>query len=297
MIGRVLVTGSSGFVGGALGAWLRRVGWSVVGLSRSAPRPGSCDTFVRWDLAANLPDIPGPLDAVVHCAALASPWARPSDYEAANVAALRNVIAFAELKRPRRFVFLSSSAVHYAYADQFDLAEDTLWPERSVNMYAETKRRGEAMVRASALAWTILRPRAVFGPGDTVVFPRILHAAARGALPRLMRLDGQTPVADLLYIDNLCGWIEQVLARDKDGVFLLANGEPVETTALLIEILERLGLPPLGRALPVWAAMALARLMELQSRTVGHWREPPVTRLRCSEPGLLQDGGHLARTP
>jgi nucleoside-diphosphate-sugar epimerase len=47
-----------------------------------------------------------------------------------------------------------------------------------VNAYAETKAMGEALVRTYEGPWVIVRPRAVFGPGDTVLFPRILAAAA-----------------------------------------------------------------------------------------------------------------------
>jgi 2-alkyl-3-oxoalkanoate reductase len=278
MVGRVLVTGSSGFVGGALGVWLRRAGWTVMGVSRSPPRPGACDEFTACDLAAGPPDVAGRIDAVVHCAALASPWARPADYRASNVKALGHVLDLARAKRLGRFVLISSSAVHYAYADQLGLREDTPWPSQPANLYAASKRRGEAMVRDSGLPWTILRPRAVFGPGDTVVFPRILRAARRGALPTLVRPDGRSALTDLLYIDNLCGWIEQALRRDVGGAYLLANGEPVEVQALLHDVLDRLGAPPPGRRMRVGTAMTLARCMEWGSAALAGWREPPVTR-------------------
>lgn len=282
MRGRVLITGSSGFVGGALGRWLRRAGWTVTGVSRSPPREGSCDTFVSQDLAAGPPPLQETFDAVVHCAALASPWAAPRDYEAANIVALRTMLDFATRHRPKRFVFISSSAVHYAFADQLGLTEDSPWPEIPVNAYAATKRAGEAMVRNSGLPWTIVRPRAVFGPGDTVVFPRILHAARKGLLPRLIRSDGVSPTADLLFIDNLCWWIEQVLEKDASGTYLLANGEPIETAALLAEILRKLELPPPTRRLRVETAMQMAGAMELVSRTLLNWREPAVTRFGVS---------------
>jgi nucleoside-diphosphate-sugar epimerase len=278
MSGHVLVTGSSGFVGGALGRWLRRAGWRVTGLSRSPPRPEACDAFVAHDLAASPPVVEGALDAIVHCAAMVAPWGRPADYEAANIAGLGNVLRLAAEKRPSRFVFLSSSSVHYAYEDQLGLTEDSPWPITPANAYAETKRRGEAMVKASGLPYAIVRPRAVFGPGDTVVFPRILRAARRGVLPILVRRDKVTPVTDLLYIDNLCWWIEQALVRGAGGVYLLTNGEPIETPKLLAEVLAGLDLPPARLKVPVDVAMAAAGAMELASRTVLNWREPLVTR-------------------
>lgn len=278
MTKRVLITGSSGFVGGALGVWLRRVGMTVVGLSRSPPRPGACDVHIRHDLTRPLPEAVEPCDVVVHCAALASPWAAPQDYEAANIIALRNVLDWAKAKAVPRFVFISSSAVQYAFADQLNLAEDTPWPERPINLYAGSKRRGEAMVEASSLSWTIVRPRAVYGPGDTVVFPRILHAASKGVLPKLKRQDRQVPSISLLYIDNLCWFLERILDTGQHGIFNLADGQSMETPALLTMVLSRLGLPEPQLELGVGTAMALAGAFELSSRWLQRWREPPVTK-------------------
>lgn len=275
---RVLVTGSSGFVGGALGAALRRAGRTVVGLSRTPPRPDACDLHIRHDLTQQLPDTIGPCDVVVHCAALASPWAAPQDYEAANIVGLRNILDWAEANAVPRFVFISSSSVQYAFADQLDLAEETPWPEQPINLYADSKRRGEAMVRASSLDWTIVRPRAVYGPGDTVVFPRILHAAKKGVLPRLRRVDRKVPSIDLLYIDNLCWFLERILDGGHGGVFNLADGQSMETPALLTTVLSRLGLPEPRLELSVGAAMALAGAFEFTSRWLQNWREPPVTK-------------------
>jgi 2-alkyl-3-oxoalkanoate reductase len=279
MTKRVLITGSSGFVGGTLGVWLRRrTRTTIVGLSRSPPRPGACDHHIQHDLIHPLPDTIGPCDVLVHCAALASPWAAPQDYEVANIVALRNVLAWAEAKAVPHFVFISSSAVQYAFADQLNLAEDTPWPERPINLYAASKRRGEAMVEASSLNWTIVRPRAVYGPGDTVVFPRILRAASKGVLPKLKRQDGQVPSINLLYIDNLCWFLERIVDSGHDGVFNLADGQSIETPALLTLVLNRLDLPEPRLELGVGTAMALAGAFELTSRWLQKWREPPVTK-------------------
>ena len=278
MTRRVLITGSSGFVGGALGVWLRRKGTTVVGLSRSAPLAGACDLHIQHDLTSPLPEAIEPCDIVVHCAALASPWAAPQDYEAANIIALRNALAWAEAKAVKRFVFISSSAVQYAFADQLSLAEDTPWPERPINLYAASKRRGEAMVASSSLNWTIVRPRAVYGPGDTVVFPRILHAAQKGVLPKLKRRDRKVPRIDLLYIDNLCWFLERILDSGHGGVFNLADGQSMETPALLSTVLNRLGLPEPRLELTVGTAMVLAEAFEWNSRWLQKWREPPVTK-------------------
>jgi len=276
---RILVTGASGFVGGALGRALRASGrHHVTGLSRTPPRDGACDAFIAHDLGAPLPADTPRFDVIVHAAALAAPWGTPAAYERANIDATANMIAFAQSAPPRRFVFISSSAVHYAFADQTDLTEGSPWPARPVNTYAATKRRGEALVRESGLNWTIARPRAVFGPGDTVVFPHILKAAKSGALPDLLRPDGAAPRADLLYIDNLVWYLTRIIERDAGGVFCLTNNEPIEIPAMLDHVLRELGLTPKRPRIPVSFAMNAAGAMEWTARTFQNWREPRVTR-------------------
>ena len=276
---RVLVTGVSGFVGGALGAYLRSIGgYRVTGLSRRPARPGSADASFAHDLTEPIPPAVGGHDVIVHCAALSSPWARPSDFEAHNVTATKNVLDYARRTACRRFVFISSSSVYYRVGDQWDITEDTPMPEPPINDYARTKRAAERLVLDSSIPSVVLRPRAVFGPGDTVLFPRILKAARRGMLVRIRRPDGLSPRCDLIYIDNLTWFIERAIGSGVRGSFNLTNGEPVDLYAFLGSILEQLGLPAIRRTMPLARALAMAGAMERASRYFFGYREPPITR-------------------
>jgi nucleoside-diphosphate-sugar epimerase len=121
MTPQILLTGVSGFVGGALGAHLRQLGYDVIGVSRSAPRPNSVSRFLAHDLTEPIPASWPSAVVVVHCAALSSPWASPAAYQANNVGATRNLLAYAERAKARRFVFISSSSVYYAHGDQLGI--------------------------------------------------------------------------------------------------------------------------------------------------------------------------------
>ena len=276
MAARILLTGVSGFVGGALGAHLIRHGYDVTGVSRSAPRAGSTMRHITHDLALPKVDWPS-ADVIVHCAALSSPWAAPAAYRRNNVDATGNLLDHAA-RTGARFVFISSSSVHYEHGDQLDITEDTPLPGKPINEYAASKRMAEELVRAAHLHWTILRPRAVFGPGDTVLFPRILRAAQTGSLPRIVRPDGLSPQADLIYIENLSHYIERAIAQEATGTFNLTNNEPVSLNPFLDGMLESLHIPKPTRTVRVGTAMAFARAAELASRYLQNYKEPPVTR-------------------
>jgi len=276
---RVLITGVSGFVGGALGVHLRSIGgYHVTGISRGPARAGAVDTYKAHDLTRPLPADLGRFDAIVHAAALSAPWGSPAAFLAQNVDATRNMLDFARASGVQKFVFISSSSVYYRHGDQLGITEETPFPATPINQYAATKVAAEKLVNESGLPAVILRPRAVFGPGDTVLFPRILRAARKGVLPRMKRSDRSTPVGDLIYIENLSHYIERALAMPCEGSFNLTNNQPVDLFAFLQDIIDRLGLRPAVHAVPVGLAFALAGLMEFGSRTFGGYREPPITR-------------------
>ena len=146
---RVLVTGATGFLGGALLRHLRSRGCDPVALGRDAAR---CDrlkaagfTTLRTDLSKpdpQLADRIGRLDAVVHCAALSSPWGRLSAFRAANVEGTRNALDLAARLGARRFVNISSPTVYFELKDRDNVGETAPLPP-PINAYARTKAEAE----------------------------------------------------------------------------------------------------------------------------------------------------------
>jgi len=277
------VTGSNGFVGGDLAAFLSRRGHHVVGLGRSPEPSAAVGEYLRRDLGEPL-EWGGAVDAVVHCAALAAPWARPAAFECGNVEGTRHVVDWCRGHGLPHLVYISSSSVFYRNEDQLGLHEGSPIPEdrEQINVYSRTKRAGERLVEAYEGAAAILRPRAVFGPGDRVLFPRVLRAARAGRLPLIRRPDGRPVLGDLLYVENLSHYIGAVVERGVTGTLNLTNAEPVDLQAFLLGVLERLGYPAPRRQVPLGLAMTLAGLSEWISAVFLGYREPPITRFGVS---------------
>jgi 2-alkyl-3-oxoalkanoate reductase len=135
-------------------------------------------------------------------------------------------------------------------------------------------------VRAYDGPHTLLRPRAVFGPGDTVVFPRILRAAKEGRFP-LIESD-ETVMADLITIDSLVDYIVRVIERRAEGLFHLSNDHPVPVIAFLTELFAQLGLPAPRRRIAAARAMRAAACIEAVYRALPFLGEPPITRFGVS---------------
>ena len=123
---RILVTGATGFVGGALLRALReRPDVEVRGIGRR-PMPDA-------DLASI--DLTRPVsatfatefrpDVIVHAAARASQWGSRAQFRAQNVDATANVLDLARRSGLPRVVYVSSTSVFYRPADQYDISEST----------------------------------------------------------------------------------------------------------------------------------------------------------------------------
>jgi 2-alkyl-3-oxoalkanoate reductase len=272
----VLVTGASGFVGGAFFRHMRGRGdLTVHGVSR---RQIAGPDYTSVDLSAPF-DLDFEPDVVVHAAARATPWGMRAQYQRQNVDATRHVIDYCRRRGRPRLVYVSSSSVFYRDGDQLGLTEDSPIGPRFVNEYARSKYEGEQRVQQYPGEWCIVRPRAVFGPGDTVLFPRILNAAARGRLP-LIDNGGAPAIGDLIYIDSLCDYLHKAatspLAPGRS--FNLTNNQPVPMLPFLLDVLDRLGVPRPRRRLSLGSAMLAARVSEAAYRLLRLPGEPPVTR-------------------
>lgn len=272
---RILVTGASGFVGGA---FMRRfAGHAGVELLGVARRPMPGPHYRQLDLSRPF-ELPFRPDVVIHAAARASPWGTRQEFEAQNVAATRHVIDFCRRQGHPRLVYLSSSAVFYREEHQFGLREDSPIGPRFVNDYAATKHAGELLLRGYPGEHVVLRPRAVFGPGDTVLFPRVLEAARKGALP-LFTGQERPVMGDLIYIDSLCDYLWRAATAPRiGGSYNLTNAQPVELQQLLLEVLARLGLPAPTRRVRVSTALRAATALEWAWRGLRLRGEPPATR-------------------
>lgn len=272
---KLLITGASGFIGGRFMQRFRGTpGLELLGIGRRT-LPDADYRAIDLSQPFDLDFVP---DVVIHAAALSSPFAPRRAYLRHNVDATRHVVDWCRAHGRPKLVYISSSSVHYRPRDQFGIREDDPIGPRFANTYAETKAAGETLVRGYEGAWTILRPRAVFGPGDTVLFPRLLAAAKRGKLPIILR--GDTPaVGDLIGVDALVDYMLRAAQRPEAvGAFNLSQGEPVVIQDFLADVFRRLDLPPPTRVVPYRVARVAAHAAELAWTLLPLRGEPPVTR-------------------
>ncbi len=282
----VLVTGATGFLGGAVARRLAARGDTVVGTGRDAAAGAALEhdgvRFLPLDLAdaAGVRAAIAGHDAVVHSAALAAAWGPAADFWAANVVGTRHVVA--ACRGAHRLVHISTPSLCFGIGSRTDVAETDPLPDLPTTAYAATKRVAEALVLAAdGLDAVVLRPRAIYGPGDRVVLPRLAAALRAGRLPRIG--DGQN-VASVTYVETAARAVlacldAPVLAR---RLYHVADREPVRVWDMVDRLAATIGVPVATRRLSTRRALAAASLLEWWTRRAGLRREPPLTRYGVS---------------
>ncbi len=198
---KLAITGATGFVGGRLLDQALAAGHEVRALTR---RPQPDRSGINWiegalDRADSLGKLVEGADCVIHVAGVIN--ARDAaGFEDGNVNGTAAVIAAAEQAGVKRFIHVSSLAAR----------------EPKLSIYGATKAGSEALVAASSIPSAIVRPPAVYGPGDRETL-ELFKMAKRGIV--LLPPEGRL---SLIHVDDL--------AR-----LLLALADPGAPKGLLVE--------------------------------------------------------------
>lgn len=278
---RVWVTGATGGLGQSVVAHLLAHGAQVCATGRNAAigeRLTQLDAvFEALDLTSMSRDDwlerlhSG--DTIVHCAALSSPWGAYEDFYAINVLATQTLLEAAHRAGVRRFIHISTPSLYFDFKHQLNIAEDMPLP-MPINAYAQTKREAEKQVQhwaSQGLNCVIIRPRAIFGPHDTVLMPRLLRAYRNGRMPLIA---GGQALIDITYVDNVAQAIYLAVVKDLDfsqkiaKIYNISNNQPMQLKAILSELFAQLNQPVQFKNLPWWLAIGLAHILQ----RLGKWR-------------------------
>jgi nucleoside-diphosphate-sugar epimerase len=293
---RILVTGASGFIGSHVAGHLAALGHQVVANGRCLDRlqllRGTAAQLVVADLCTDtLEPLMEACDAVVHCAALSSPWGTAESFSRGNVLATRRILEASQRAGVRRFIHMGSPSIHFRFADQYGIDERFEPPRRWITEYARSKWESELCVRSAAangLEALVLRPRAVFGERDQAILPRLMAIADRGWFPLIHRGEA---VIDVTYVANLSQLVAQCLEADvvADGrAYNVTNGDPIRVGELVGKLFAAMGrevrLVPVSRGV----AVAIAGIAERIARIRPGSPEPRLTRYGVGVLGYSQ---------
>ncbi|GAA4876878.1 NAD-dependent epimerase/dehydratase family protein [Serinicoccus chungangensis] len=292
MTGRVLVTGASGMLGGAVADLLAERGWDVTVMQR---RPaGGPHRELLGDIrdADAVHRAVAGQDAVVHLAAkvdVVGPW---RDFVDVNVRGTRRVIEALRAQGGGRLVQVSSPSVAHTGRSLSGAGAGPATPMRARGHYARTKAAAELFALeadSGQLRTTAVRPHLVWGPGDTQLVGRIAERARQG---RLALVGAGTALVDTTYVDNAASALVAALERIEVAhgqALVVTNGEPRPIGELVGDICRAVGAPAPRLHLPTPLAWGLGAAVEGATALSGRLpgvptiTQPPMTRFLAEQ--------------
>lgn len=285
---RALVTGATGGLGLALTEALLAEGYAVRATGRD---PAAAERLwamgaevVEADLVASpecIADLCRGVDVVFHAAALSSPWGPEAAFRRANVDLTRNLLDGARQAGGEGLVFVSSPSVYAETRDRIGLTEADAVARRPLNAYARTKLEAERIVRAADRPdfFTVsIRPRALIGPDDNVLLPRLMSLIQRGRAPLP---DGGRALVELTDVrDAARALVLADAARANVGgaVFNISGGVPARVGDLARDLAEAANRPLTIVPAPWPLLRAGAVVIETVAAILPGQPEPPITR-------------------
>ena len=245
---KVLVTGGTGFTGKALVRRLLDEGHEVVALDYQEGL--KTEELRQWGARvvigtvtdrAIVKEVMAGIEIVHHLAAAFREMDVPNSYyDEVNVEGTRIVLEEAFQQKVKKFIYCSTCGVH-GNIDHPPGGEDS--PIQPADYYQRTKYEAEPIVQEyfkKGLKTVILRPAAIYGPGDPERFYMIFKRVAKGLFP--MFGSGKTYYHPL-YIDNLVDAFMLAMAEGKgDGqAYLIADEQYFEIEELVKRTARALG--------------------------------------------------------
>lgn len=280
---RAFVTGGSGFVGGRLIERLIARGDEVRALARSDAAAAAVGALGAEAVSGDITDRASVeagaagCEVAFHCAAKvedSGPW---EDFERVNIEGTRNVVRGSAAAGVRRVVHVSTEAVLIA-GDPLVGVDETA-PRRTDSKAHYSRSKGlaeEAVLAESGVERVIVRPRFVWGAGDTTLVPQIADMVRSG---RFAWIGGGEHLTDTTHVDSVVHGL--LLAAEKGGdgeIYFVTDGEPVVFREFLSELIRTQGLEPPSRSVPAPLAGTIAAACETAWRILPLPGSPPLSR-------------------
>jgi nucleoside-diphosphate-sugar epimerase len=191
----------------------------------------------------------------------------------------RNVLEACGAAGVRRLVHVSSEAVLLAGEPLVNVDETAPLRPDSRALYSATKARAEQAVLAAdgdSLETVVVRPRFVWGVGDTTLLPRMVEMVRSG---RFAWIDGGRHLTATTHVENTVEGLVRGAEQGRPGnVYFVTDAETVVFREFVSALLASQGVAAPTRSIPGRLASTLATAGEAAWRLLPLAGSPPLTR-------------------
>ena len=214
-----------------------------------------------------------------HSAAKVEDFGDPADFERVNVQGTRNVVDACRAGGVRRLVHVGTEAALMAGQPLVNVDETAPLRPDSPVLYSSSKAKAEEVVRAAngeGLETVVVRPRFVWGRGDTTLLPALIEMVRSG---RFRWIGGGRQLTATTHLDNTVEglWLGATKSP-AGGVYFVTDGEPVVFREFLTAMLGTQGVEIPDKSVPPVVAGTAARAAEGIWRRLKRPGNPPLTR-------------------
>ncbi|WP_199340874.1 NAD-dependent epimerase/dehydratase family protein [Nostoc spongiaeforme] len=286
---RIFLTGGSGFVGRNLITTLVQRGFEVRSLVKWQNEIELIKSYGAIPIFGDINDFQAlksgmeGCNVVFHVAAKVDDWGVLKDFQQVNICGTEQVIAAAKATGISRLVYVSTEAVLIGGKPIINTDETRLLPKKPLGFYPLTKAIAEKKVieaNSDTLTTVVVRPRFVWGKGDTTLLPRFLKTMREGNFAWIS--GGHYPTSTC-HVKNLCHGLICAAERGKGGeIYFITDGSPVDFRSFITELARTQGVEPGTRTIPRWFVWFLAWSLENVWNLFKLEDSPPITRTGLS---------------
>lgn len=291
---KVLVTGATGFLGKYLIEELLNNDYEVIAQGRKENVLGNIkEKYGVETLKCSLDEIKNmelKVDYVIHAAALSTVWGKWEDFYNSNVVGTDNVINFCKNNHVERLVYVSSPSVYSAKCDRLNIKEEDFNKNNKLNYYIKSKILAENIinnVNTTQLETVIIRPRGLFGIGDTSIIPRLIRANRKIGIPLF---NNGKNIVDITCVENVALALRLAI-ESKNAVgntYNITNGEPREFKNILEELFEQINEPPKYLKINLNLMYGVSSIIEFIYKVFHIYKEPMITKYNICTLGYSQ---------
>jgi nucleoside-diphosphate-sugar epimerase len=241
----------------------------------AAASPSAADLFDPDSIAAGAEGC----ELAFHLAAQLGDYGPREDFERGNVEGTRNALEGCARAGVRRFVHCGTEAALMAGQPLVNVDETAPLRPDSPAPYPATKAKAEQAVRGAnreGFGTVVLRPRFVWGAGDTTLLPEMVSLVKAG---RFAWVGGGDQLTATTQVENVVEGLMLAAEKGTPGeAYFVTDGEPVVFRQFVSDLLRTQDVEPPSRSIPAWLGRAMATVGEPAWQHLPLPGRPPLAR-------------------